>query len=234
MDDNKKNFGGSSVKFLHDKDGDGYINFKVDRWPNLPEGWEKNPPANVSQEQLAEMKKATSYRAELTSYQEEDRFKPGHTYDVKFDNQLAKWDHDKSAWGDIFFQMHQSAPYGVPEFALGTRQGKYAVMLNGHWQNLDLPPVDQTIGDWQDWKVKMTMPKEDGSGGKLQVVHDGKVVYTNNDWELKTGYGQGNPYVKVGIYKAVYHEDENGKYTGTGGSRHRELNVGSFSVTDVS
>lgn len=233
MDDNKHNAGGSSVKIKHDDDGKGYINFKVNRWPDLPEGWEKNPPANVSPEQLKQMKEAVSYRAELTSYQEEDRFKPGHTYEIKFDNQLAKWDSDKSVWGDIFFQMHQSAPYGVPEFAIGTRQNKYGLLLNGHWKELDLPPVDKTVGDWQDWKVKMSMPKEDGSGGKVEVMHDGKVVYTDNDWELKTGYKQGNPYVKVGIYKAVYHEDENGKYTGTGGSRHRELNVGSFSVSDV-
>jgi hypothetical protein len=235
MDDNKTNFGGSHVTLKTLADGRQVGNFSVDRWPNLPKGWEHNHPANVSDAEVERLKETRSFRAELTSYQEEDRLKPGHTYDMAFNNQLVKWDADKSEWGDLFWQMHQSAPYGVPELGLGTHKGKYAVTVDGKWHDLDnLPPVDQTIGDWQKWNIRISMPEKDGARGSVQFMHDGKVVYSVDNWELKTGYGQGNPYVKFGIYKAVYHQDDHKKYEATGGSRFREQNVDNFAMTDIS
>jgi hypothetical protein len=234
MDDNKKNRGGSSVKFIETEDGRKVANFRIDRWPDLPKGWEDNPPDHVSDSELDRLKEKRSYRAELTSYQTEDRLKPGHTYDINFKNQLTRWDHDKSAWGDMFFQLHQAPPYGVPDFALGTHQGKYAVWDGHGWKKLDIPDVDQTIGDWHDWSVKMKMPGENGKGGGIDVYRNGKRVYSDDNWQLKSDYyDEGNPYLKFGIYKAVYNRDDKQKYEATGGSRYRELNFDNFVLTDV-
>jgi hypothetical protein len=230
IDDNKHNFGGSSVEWKN-IDGKQVLNLSVDRWPNLPAGWEKNPPAGVSPAEIERMKSATSYRAEATDYSPNHRLRPGHTYDVQFTNQLVKWDSEPSAWGDMFMQLRQSANYGVPELALGTHNGKYGVFYQGGWHDLPLT-VDDTKGKWQQWGLHMQMPNENGGSGDLQVMYNGKPIYDIPNWKLTHGYSQGDPYLKFGIYKAVYHEDDNGKYTATHGSRYREINYADFTVSD--
>lgn len=103
IDDNKHKFGGSHVRFkTAERDGRevDVANFSVDRWPDLPPGWDKHPPAGISEDYLKELKQKRSFRAELTSYQKEDQLQPGHDYEINFANQLVRWDRNRSAWGD--------------------------------------------------------------------------------------------------------------------------------------
>lgn len=234
IDNNRKNFGGSDIAFKRLPDGKEVANFKIDRWPDLPAGWERNPPDNVSDSELNKLKERRSYRAELTSYTNEDRLEPGKTYQVNFRNQLVKWDRDASEWGDMFFQFKQSRDYGVPELAIGTHKGKYSVFVAGKWHDVPLPPVSETVGEWQDWNLRFKMPKADGTGGQLDFYRNGEKFFSVPNYKLHYGYGEGNPYLKFGVYKAVYNGDDRKSGMNTQGSRHREINFDSFSLTDVS
>lgn len=224
MDDNKNNRGGSKITFKN-VDGRNVANFRIDRLPGYPEGYEKTHPIPEDAPK--------SFRAEFGAFNPEDRLQPGHGYDVDFSVQFVDWQNDPSHWGDTIFQLRQSPNYGVPEMALGTHRGKLAVLQpNGTWHDTDINVAD--LGNkFHDFKIHMQMQKDDGSGGHFEIYLDGKKIYEKKDWHLKFGYGQGLPYTKFGIYKRVFEDSDPPPYKDTNGLRYREINFDYYNLTDV-
>jgi len=202
--------GGSSIKYVTLADGRKVVQFNIDRYSDRPAEEGKN------------------YRSELTSFAPEDRLKPGHTYSTKWNMQLTEWERDRSPWGEMFLQVRQSKNTGVPDTALGVKDDKYSIFIHGKWTDLGLPPVSETIGDWQEWDLKIKMPEADGSGGQLEVWRNGKKVYDIPNYKLDSGYADGNPYLKFGIYKARWKIDNVAT-----DSVKRQANFDDFRLTDL-